>query len=163
MVKTHGQSKRSFIIVQDRSVMSNMVVGGSLRLVLNVSVLDSPFQPQRGRGIRLPRSSCGATHALEVDGLKGDQLHQTGLTNGRCCEIHYPLSQQRGRGDPETVATWKRLPNRTMGNRFPQTGWNWDVLVSAHIHNKNTNRRTKAPALKRLSVLHMVRLNQHWR
>lgn len=54
------------------------------------------LQPQRGRGIHLLHSSCGVAHALEGHGLKGDQLHQTGLTNGRCCEFHYPLSQQRG-------------------------------------------------------------------
>lgn len=53
-------------------------------------------QPQRDLGIHLLHSSCGAAHTLEVHGLKGDHLHQTGLTNGRCCEIHYPLSQQRG-------------------------------------------------------------------
>lgn len=72
----------------------------SLIMIQYLSVL----QPQEGHEIQLLQSSYGAAQVLEALGLKRAQLHQTGLTNGRCCEIHYPLSQQSD-GDQKTIST----------------------------------------------------------
>lgn len=56
--------------------------------------------------------------SVTTEGLKGPGDH-----------FHMKAASQQNHGKP--------LPAL-------QTGWNWHVLVSAHIHNKNTNRHTNA-------------------
>lgn len=87
-----------------------------------------PLQLQRGRGIHLLYSSCRVAHALEVHTLKGDQLHQTGLTNGRCCEIHYPLSQHGLKGARHCFHM-KVASQQNHGKPLPilWPGWIWAV------------------------------------
>lgn len=84
--------------------------------------------------------------SMDVVGLKGDQLHQTGLTNGRCCESHYPLSQQRGWRDPEILFPHESsIPAEPWETASHSAAWmELEYLVFPHIHNKNTNRHTKA-------------------
>lgn len=103
-----------------------------------------PLQPQRGRGIHLLHSSCGAAHALEVHGLKGDQLHQTGLTNGRCCEFHYPLSQQRAKGTQRLFPHESGIPAEPWETASHSADWaELGCLVSPHIHKQKYKQAYK--------------------
>lgn len=84
--------------------------------------------------------------SLDVSGLKGDRLHRTGLTNGRCCEIHYPLSQQRGWGDPEIIFHMKACsilmePWETASHSV--ACMEWKFLVSIHSQQKHKQGDTE--------------------
>lgn len=93
--------------------------------------------------------------SMDISGLKGDQLHQTGLTNGRCCEIHYPLSQQRGWRDYMKAASqWNH------GKPLPSLWPVWNLnFWSVYMVNK-TLTCTPEEAVTILSAQHMVCPNQ---
>lgn len=123
-----------------------------------------PLQPQRGRGIHLLHSSCGRCTRVGSPRIKRRSVTPNRANKWQMFWISLSSVTTEGLKGPRDCFHMKAASQQNHGKPLPtlQTGWNGDVW-SFHIYTTKIQTGIQRQALNGLSVLHMVRLNRHWR